>query len=708
MGLTFLNPAFLLGTLATAVPVIIHLIHRRRALVHRFPAVRFLLLADKRTARKFRLYQWLLLALRVLAILLLAFILARPRLIGGDVHAAATLPPQATVFLVDNSLSMQYRDGQESRLQRAKTLASRLLREMRPQDQATVLPLLLPEGEKDAPPFLTHDLATLHEQLTAIRPSHAAVDMVGAFQRAFNILQDTPETRRRMVLLADFTVHGWEDFHLSRLAMVPEQVELHFIRLGRSQRDTNVLVEGLRIVEKPFIEHVPLEVTVSVRNRSAGAVRNLRVDLFLGQTKIGEQLVDLGPEAQVTVPFRIMAPPAGMHWGEVRLESDHFPEDDRWYYALQTVAPARVLVVDGDPGTSLFESETFYLMSALQPAGTLGRPLFHPRPVTWEGLSQERLSDYQVILLCNVEALAPQVRQRLYQFVVEGGGLLFFAGDRIDASRYNAMFYRSETLLLPLALGEPVQQRQAQPMTIGTVANTHEALAVFAGEDAPLQRARFYRYMTVAGLSEATGVKVLLALQDGNPLLVEKELGRGKVMFFAASADRDWTDLPTRTAYVPLLHGLLGYVAHLSSATQRQDVVMPETAYVPGRAGDIDATLTLSTPDGQERFSRYIDDGAQVVARFSEYTIPGIYRLATPAGLDLLAVNGTRAESDFEKLQIADVRTRLQPLLVLFEEEETLGKAAVGDSHRLQELSALFMIALVAVLIVENVCANRF
>ena len=100
MGLTFLQPAFLFGALAAAVPVIIHLIYRRRALVHRFPAVRFLLLADKRTARKFRLAQWLLLALRVLAICLLAFSLARPHLTGSNVQAAALAPPQATVFLV--------------------------------------------------------------------------------------------------------------------------------------------------------------------------------------------------------------------------------------------------------------------------------------------------------------------------------------------------------------------------------------------------------------------------------------------------------------------------------------------------------------------------------------------------------------------------------------------------------------------------------
>ena len=86
-----------------------------------------------------------------------------------------------------------------------------------------------------------------------------------------------------------------------------------------------------------------------------------------------------------------------------------FAEDDRFYYALRTVAPVRVLVVDGDPGTSLFDSEVFYLLSALQPSGALRRPLFYPKPVTWEGLGNERLTDYQVIVLCNVEALEPQV-----------------------------------------------------------------------------------------------------------------------------------------------------------------------------------------------------------------------------------------------------------------------------------------------------------
>ena len=532
--------------------------------------------------------------------------------------------------------------------------------------------------------------------------------MTEAFQRAFTLLQGTAATRRRLILLADFTVHGWEDFHLSRFAVVPEHVELHFIRFGSAQRDANILVEGVRIVEKPFIEHTPLDVSVLMRNRSATPVRNLRLDLLLEHTKIGEQLVDIGPDEQVTVPFRMMAPAAGVYWGELRLESDHFVDDDRWYYALRTVSPVRVLVVDGDPGTSLYESEIFYLLSALQPAGTLRRPLFYPKPIPWEGLEQERFNDYQVIILCNVEAVGPQLRQRLYQFVVEGGGLIFFAGDQVDASRYNAMFYHSDTPLLPLPLGDPLQSPPDQPLSIGSVDNTHEALAVFTGENTLLQRSKFYRAMTVSQQPEVTSVQVLLALQNGAPLLIDKPLGRGKVLFFTTSTDRDWTDLPTRTAYVPLLHGVLGYVANLAAAAQRPATIMPEAISLPGQAVDVDTALTIFTPDGQERHSRYTAHGTQVEARVAEFTIPGIYRLQGPGGRDFLAVNATRTESNFEKLQPADLRTRLQPLSLSFEEESALDR--VADTHPLpiKELSGIFMLALVAVLIVENVYANRF
>jgi hypothetical protein len=106
--------------------------------------------------------------------------------------------------------------------------------------------------------------------------------------------------------------------------------------------------------------------------------------------------------------------------------------------------------------------------------------------------------------------------------------------------------------------------------------------------------------------------------------------------------------------------------------------------------------------------ARYTRDGELTAAHFVEYTLPGIYRVTAPTGPDFLAVNATRAESNFEKLQSADLQGRFRPLPVVLEEEEALGHAAAGSVLPLQELAGSLLLALIAVLAVENVCANRF
>ncbi len=718
--MTFLQPLLLFGSLATAVPILIHLIYRRRALVHPFPAVRFLLLADKRTARKFRLHQWLLLALRVLAILLLALALARPYLAGDQAQAMAAQPPQANVILIDNSLSMQYRDRETPRLHRAKALASQVLRPLRDQDSALVLPLI-----PDAPPsdpsgatpeetihVLSQNRETWETDLAAILPNHAEVNLSHAFQQAFDLLRQSPAPRRRLVIISDFTVNGWESFHLSQFDVLPERLDLHLIRLGTAERDANIVVESLTIAETPFIEGIPLEVTTVLRNRSAEPRRNLRVDLIVDQRKVGQQLVDLRPEEQVAVPFRITAPAEGIHQGEIRLEEDALAADDRFYFAFQTLAPARILIVDGDPGPSLFESEIFYLMQALQPFTALQQALFHPIPIPWEGLDRERFEDYQVIVLCNVEAVSTPVRQRLHQFVNAGGGLLLFAGNHVHAKRYNTMFYRSDTLLLPVALGEPVQQPENQPQTIAHVDPTHEALRLFASEPSLLQRSLFYRYLSLGSLDTAPQAKTLLTLGNGAPLLVDHEVGNGRVMVLTSTADRDWSDLPTRTVYVPLIHGLISYLSNLSTASQRPNAILPTPVTLRGQLEDDGASLTIQTADGQQRRLRYVTAGdpdqPNVVAHFSDYTVPGIYQVSGPQGhRDLLTVNATRAESNFTKLDNPALEARLQPLPLLVEEEATFGQADRNPATPSKELASLFLLAVVGLLAIENVYANR-
>jgi hypothetical protein len=178
-------------------------------------------------------------------------------------------------------------------------------------------------------------------------------------------------------------------------------------------------------------------------------------------------------------------------------------------------------------------------------------------------------------------------------------------------------------------------------------------------------------------------------------------------MFFTSSADRDWTDLPTRTAYVPLLHGIVSYLAGLEAASQRPNVFMPDPIVLQGRPEDSNATLSLHTADGQQRLVRYTTDATGVHASLADYTVPGLYRVEAPSGPDVVTVNATRAESNFDKLQRDDLQTRWSPLQLMLDEEESLQPDTIATPRSSKELASLLMLALAGILALENVYANR-
>ena len=137
MSLFFLNPAYLFGLLAASAPVIIHLLNRRRIKRIRFPAVKFLLLSQKRISRTKRLRHWFLLALRTFAILVLVLLLARPIFqTGAGLFASGG--PSSVALVLDNSLSMTWsRDGEG--FKQAKDAAARLFAAMSAGDRAALV-----------------------------------------------------------------------------------------------------------------------------------------------------------------------------------------------------------------------------------------------------------------------------------------------------------------------------------------------------------------------------------------------------------------------------------------------------------------------------------------------------------------------------------------------------------------------------------------
>src|SRR6185369_1570456 len=119
--MAFLNPIFLLGAMAAALPVLVHLVSRTRAVKLEFPSLMFLRRIEQKTIRKRRLRNLALLALRCAALLLLALAFARPYFTSANSQPASSTQ-SSIVILVDTSYSMRYLDTFARARQAARNL----------------------------------------------------------------------------------------------------------------------------------------------------------------------------------------------------------------------------------------------------------------------------------------------------------------------------------------------------------------------------------------------------------------------------------------------------------------------------------------------------------------------------------------------------------------------------------------------------------
>src|SRR5918997_1671000 len=141
MSLFFLYPIFLFGLIAASLPLLIHLLNRRKLNRIRFPAVRFILMSQKRISRSYRLRHWILLALRTTAVLLLALLLANPIFqTGAGLFACGG--PVSLVVVLDNSLSMTW-SGDGGGFKQAKEAARILIDSLNSGDRAVIIPTSL-------------------------------------------------------------------------------------------------------------------------------------------------------------------------------------------------------------------------------------------------------------------------------------------------------------------------------------------------------------------------------------------------------------------------------------------------------------------------------------------------------------------------------------------------------------------------------------
>ena len=692
----FSNAAFLAGLAALAIPILIHLLLRRRRLRLRFSTLQFFVKQDEKAGRRRKLLNCLLLATRLLLLALVVTAFARPYLPDSPSSGGARKKHQV-VFVLDRSASMQAADGGATRWSRAREILRKTVDEMGLDDRvalvdcaphaATLSPLVPPPK--------------LKPQIEALEPGFGAGDLGDGLQSAVKMLsaKDLPG-RLSIYIISDLQRQSCQKIDS---VSIPQNIELKVFAVGETNT-ANVAISDLTLETG----NAPLQATVA--NFSGQEAAETSLDLVVDGHVTATVPVVLAAHATTNVTGSLPTLQPGWHQIQARLPShDPFALDDVRYQVIQAPPPLKVLCVETRQTKHVFEEDSFFLLSALQPGrddSNAPPSLFDIEKVAPEALAgkltETSASPYRIVLLPALRQWPEGCGQALLEFVRRGGGALIFVGDGINASHYNAEFGG----LLPASLDRIEGESLAfeRYWRLRDFDNNSTVFAAFRHpKSGDLTLPEFWRRYAV---TPGDSAQVLARFRDSTPFLVSKGIGQGRVLLVNTSANTSWGDWPKHKTFVPWLHGVCHYLAgdELSLGSR------PESAFVAGALAELELgtnnanqNFRLLPPAGPE-FTAKADDLGKIEAPLER---PGFYALLDSAGRTnrLLAVNPPQRESDLAaftapELQAQLVRSQAMP--------DTGFMAGMLDPvEGGQSLWRVLMLAGALFLLLETVLANR-
>jgi hypothetical protein len=732
IAVSFVHVSMLGGLALASLPIIIHLLNRRRFKTMEWAAMEFLLKAAVRNRRRVRLENLLLLALRTLLVVLLILAVARP--FSREQDALASLfgasGPTERVILLDDSHSMRAGQGNRSAFEAGKTLARRLverLHEERSSDRLTLLlgsqPRQAEEGFRRVAVASGHG-TRLAKAIDALQPSDGVLDLPAA---ADLILGDQEENEARLVvhIVSDFRRRDWADANgtlrpdaIKALARLTERAEVRLVDVGAPPAG-NVGVVALEPLDRAVIAGVPATFAATVRNHGPAPAANLSVWFeFNDQAQLPVRVegeLQPGQEAEVKTEYTFRT--AGPAAVRARIPTDVLPGDDTRRRVVSVRPRLRFLLVDGEPEPEAFRGETDFLAAALMPPGEVQSGI--EVDVAPESSFAARDPDaYDGIFLCNVYRLPEDRVKALEDYVRAGGGLVFFLGDQVDAQVYNSTFYGRDDAagqrLLPLALRE-VEGGSDDFVNLAAPAIDHPAVRFLRGLNPVVFRTVAVSRYVKCDASPRGGARVLLSYtdEDGSPALAEKSFGDGRVLLFTTSADLEWSNFPHSILYLALLQEAARHVVRRDPDEYTKLAGAPIVVrYDPKEMAPQVTVVPPAELGGAPVQLASIRDEAtkQLFYRYERTTLAGEYaiRLKTPQGEDfqrLYAVNvdpleGDLARADLDRLREAVPGARL--------ERGGDEAALAGDESDRSEFWRTLVVALIAVAAVETLLAWRF
>ncbi len=611
--MTLLNGLLAFGALAFTIPLAIHLLFRSRFKTVQWGAMHLLDAIVRTNQRRLQITELLLLLVRCAIPILLAFALARPVLTGF--RALPGDAAQSIVIAIDDSRSMSATsdDGQTA-MQRGIAAISDYLSHLSRRDE-----VMLIRSSEIGSPVSTMGRDDALRKISDITPRGNNAQLDALIRGATTALADAAHAQRRIVVVTDMRSSDVTDAVLDNLA--PQQRVLAAMEPAASvavldvgnpaELPNNLFVEAIAMDSQVAVKGRELRLLARVRNDTDRFGNDVGVTWSINGQPIQSQRIAVQPRSSTTTRLAHTFESSGVHAIRVSVEwPDALLADNQRQIAIRVMDGVQVLLVDGETSKQPLEGETDFLAIALSPFGFGGSTL--PDAVRSRTIKADRIdpvqriteeltkNDADVVVLANVRELSQSLRSRLAEFVESGRSLVIFDGNQLQQEQYNAKWISKDAeYILPAELGKVLgnpKQRESARIVKATLNQQFAPWSsVLPQSSSALDDVDVYAYRELVVRSQAEGEStgqsnsepesprsvqqtVLLQTTTGVPLGILAPWGRGRVVQFAISADGEWTSLPLRPVFLPLMQQL---VIDLAGGTETPNVFVGETMRVP-------------------------------------------------------------------------------------------------------------------------------
>lgn len=518
----FINPFYLFGLLAIAIPIIIHLFNFRRFKKVYFTNVKFLKEVEISTKKQNKIRNRLLLFTRILSIILLVLLFAQPFFPNKE-EKLVEKGLNAVVVFVDNSFSMQNQGRQGRLLDEAKQNAKEITEQYNSNDLFLLLTMDL-EGRHQQ--FVNKD--KFIELLNQVEISPSSEFNSKLISRSFDLLNTKHGFNKRIFFVSDFQAPSFDVSNFPKDSLIKTLL----VPLNANNID-NIYVDSISFVDPIFQVGQNIVLNVRIVNKSEKKAEKVSVKLFLNNKQISVSSVDIDKNQSQIVKLNFTLKEHGIQHGRVSIIDNPITFDDDFYFTLQTTPKLEILSINSN-----------------NPNPFIARLFSNNNEIEIKNMSEKTIDfndfdNYSFIVLNELSEFSSGLVSEIKRFREQGGDILIVPSEKMNLPSFqNAM----QSLQIPY-FSELIKKQNKV-----SIINQNNKLykGVFSQDVENIEMPTAKQYYKLSSSSQTARESIMKFQSQDDFLLVSQE-NNSKAYVFSTNLTEDFTDFVKQSLFVPTI-----------------------------------------------------------------------------------------------------------------------------------------------------------